>query len=66
MADNKQLNQEAQELKEQKDKDFDKQNKKPTDDQEEEEEEEEEAIDSKENETEPKKEGGKPGESCCR
>ncbi len=59
MADNKQLNQEAQELKEQKDKDFDKQNKKPTDDQ-------EEAIDSKENETEPKKEGGKPGESCCR
>jgi hypothetical protein len=60
MADDKQLNQEAQEQKEQKDKDFDKQNKKPTDD-------ELHETDRKENESEPKKgEEQKPGESCCR
>lgn len=48
MADDKQLSQEAQEQKEQKDKNFDKQNKKPDAD-------EHEATDLNENESEPKK-----------
>ncbi len=60
MPDDKKLNQEAQETKEQKDKNFDKQNKKPDAD-------EHEATDLNENESDPKKgEGRKPGESCCR
>lgn len=60
MADNKQLNQEAQEQQEQKDKNFEKQNKKPDAD-------DREATDLNENESEPKKgDERKPGESCCR